>query len=93
MIFSSVRKFRGVALAILALGGMAGTITPVLAATRLIIDTVDQGIPGKAQIVVSEGRVRLTHSEMPRQEVLFVADSQEVFLNVKLVLVTTRFLL
>ena len=79
MIFSSVRKFRGVALAILALGGMAGTITPVLAATRLIIDTVDQGIPGKAQIVVSEGRVRLTHSEMPRQEVLFIADSQEVF--------------
>ena len=58
MIFSSVRKFRGVALAILALGGMAGTITPVLAATRLIIDTVDQGIAGKAQIVVSEGRVR-----------------------------------
>ena len=79
MIFSSVRKFRGVALAILALGGMADTITPVLAATRLIIDTVDQGIPGKAQIVVSEGRVRLTHSEMPRQEVLFIADSQEVF--------------
>ena len=79
MIFSSVRNFRGVALAILALAGMAGTITPVLAATRLIIDTVDQGIAGKAQIVVSEGRVRLTHSEMPRQEVLFIADSQEVF--------------
>ena len=79
MIFSSFRKFRGVALTILALGGMAGAITPVLAATRLIIDTVDQGIAGKAQIVVSEGRGRLTHSGMPRQEVLFIADSQEVF--------------
>jgi hypothetical protein len=77
--FSSLRQFPSKALAILALGGMLGAVIPVQAATRLIIDTVDHGIAGKAQIVVSEGRVRLTHSGMPRQEVLFLADSQEVF--------------
>ncbi|MDP6399375.1 MAG: hypothetical protein QGF79_10285 [Arenicellales bacterium] len=64
---------------VLVLGGLASAITPVYAATRLIIDTVDHGIAGKAQIVISEGRVRLTHSGIPRQEVLFLADSQEVF--------------
>ena len=79
MVFSSLRKFRAKALAILALGGIVGVITPVQATTRLIINTVDRGITGKAQIIVSEGRVRLTHSEAPRQEVLFLADSQEVF--------------
>ena len=54
MVFSSLRKFRAKALAILALGGIVGVITPVQATTRLIINTVDRGITGKAQIIVSE---------------------------------------
>ena len=52
---------------------------PAQATTRLIVDTVDHGIAGKAQIVISEGRVRLTHSGMPRQEVLFISDNREVY--------------
>ena len=63
----------------LVLSGFIGTMMPVHAATRLIVDTVDHGIAGKVQIVVSDGRVRLTHSGVPRQEVLFLADSREVF--------------
>ena len=53
---------------------------PAEATTRLIVDTVDHGIAGKAQIVISDGRVRLTHSGMPRQEVLFISDNREVYL-------------
>ena len=52
---------------------------PAQATTRLIVDTVDHGISGKAQIVISDGRVRLTHSGMPRQEVLFISDNREVY--------------
>ncbi|MEE3287694.1 MAG: hypothetical protein VX249_05780 [Pseudomonadota bacterium] len=63
----------------LVLSGFIGTMMPVHAATRLIVDTVDHGIAGKVQIVVSDGWVRLTHSGVPRQEVLFLADSREVF--------------
>ena len=74
---SSVRKICLVST--LVLSGLISTMMPVHAATRLIVDTVDHGTAGKVQIVVSDGRVRLTHSAMPRQEVLFLADSREVF--------------
>lgn len=57
---------------------IAAFALPAEAATRLIIDTVDQGSPGKAQIVISEDRVRITHSSMPRQEMLFYATDRLV---------------
>ena len=53
-------------------------MTPVEAATRLIIDTLDRGIAGKAQIVISEDRIRVTHSSLPRQEMLFFAKDRQV---------------
>lgn len=50
------------------------------AATRFLIDTIDNGIAGKAQILVSDGRIRLTHSATPRQEILFSASDRQVLL-------------
>jgi len=50
------------------------------AATRLIVNTVDKGITGQAQIVISGDRIRLTHSSLPRQEMLFVVSDQLVLL-------------
>jgi len=67
------------AFALFGFCSLAAAIIPAEAATRLIIDTVDHGIAGKAQIVISDGRVRLTHSGMPRQEVLFISDNREVY--------------
>ncbi|NDG44968.1 MAG: hypothetical protein EBY36_09690 [Gammaproteobacteria bacterium] len=34
------------------------------ATTRLIVNTVDKGITGQAQIVISGDRIRLTHSSL-----------------------------
>jgi len=62
----------------LVTGLLLSAITPVSAATRLIINTIDNGITGKAQIVVSDGRVRLTHSAIPRQEILFLAADRQI---------------
>lgn len=50
------------------------------AATRFLIDTIDNGIAGKAQILISDGRIRLTHSATPRQEILFSASDRQVLL-------------
>ena len=44
------------ALALFGFCSVVGAIIPAEAATRLIIDTVDHGIAGKAQIVISEGQ-------------------------------------
>lgn len=50
------------------------------AATRFLIDTIDNGMAGKAQILISDGRIRLTHSTTPRQEILFSASDRQVLL-------------
>jgi hypothetical protein len=59
---------------------LAFTIQSSEAATRFLIDTIDNGIAGKAQILVSDGRIRLTHSATPRQEILFSASDRQVLL-------------
>ncbi len=52
------------------------------AATRIIVKTMDKGSSGQAQIVVSKNRIRVTHSQAPRQEMLFnVADQLVLFIN------------
>ncbi|HAA36699.1 MAG TPA: hypothetical protein DCE12_07775 [Gammaproteobacteria bacterium] len=79
MIISFPRRLPSIAFALFGFCLWAGAIIPAEAATRLIIDTVDHGISGKAQIVISDGRVRLTHSGMPRQEVLFISGNREVY--------------
>lgn len=56
------------------------TIQSSEAATRFLIDTIDNGIAGKAQILISDGRIRLTHSATPRQEILFSASDRQVLL-------------
>jgi len=62
-------------IAILAIG-----VFPAHAATRLMINTIDQGVSGQAQILISKDRIRLTHSSTPRQEMLFLATDRLVFL-------------
>jgi|GEM_PF-274184 len=79
LIISFPRRLPSIAFALFGFCLWAGAIIPAEAATRLIIDTVDHGIAGKAQIVISDGRVRLTHSGMPRQEVLFISGNREVY--------------
>ena len=59
---------------------LAFTIQSSEAATRFLIDTIDNGIAGKAQILISDGRIRLTHSATPRQEILFSASDRQVLL-------------
>jgi hypothetical protein len=59
---------------------LAFTIQSSEAATRFLIDTIDNGIAGKAQILISDGRIRLTHSAIPRQEILFSASDRQVLL-------------
>ena len=56
------------------------TVQSSEAATRFLIDTIDNGIAGKAQILISDGRIRLTHSATPRQEILFSASDRQVLL-------------
>ena len=56
------------------------TVQSSEAATRFLIDTIDNGIAGKAQILISDGRIRLTHSVTPRQEILFSASDRQVLL-------------
>ncbi len=79
MILSFPRRIPSIAFALFGFCSLTGVIMPAQATTRLIVDTVDHGIAGKAQIVISDGRVRLTHSGMPRQEVLFISDNREVY--------------
>ncbi len=59
---------------------LAFTVQSSEAATRFLIDTIDNGIAGKAQILISDGRIRLTHSATPRQEILFSASDRQVLL-------------
>ena len=59
---------------------LAVSALPAHAATRLIFNTVEQGVPGQAQILISKDRIRLTHSSTPRQEILFLAADRLVFL-------------
>ena len=59
---------------------LAFTVQSSEAATRFLIDTIDNGIVGKAQILISNGRIRLTHSATPRQEILFSASDRQVLL-------------
>ena len=59
---------------------LAFTVQSSEAATRFLIDTIDNGMAGKAQILISDGRIRLTHSTTPRQEILFSASDRQVLL-------------
>ena len=59
---------------------LAFTVQSSEAATRFLIDTIDNGMAGKAQILISDGRIRLTHSATPRQEILFSASDRQVLL-------------
>ena len=59
---------------------LALTVQSSEGATRFLIDTIDNGIAGKAQILISDGRIRLTHSATPRQEILFSASNRQVLL-------------